>query len=172
MIEKNHIRLKNRKGQKVLEVWQNGRWHSIVLENRQKSIVKERPRQKALQVKKLRQDRWSKPESRDGMSDPGDATVLSLKTRVSYLRTLDAGTRQWFSLPMGTEGQEKILIVREIGLSPTLPRIKITTKQGDEVYRGEKKGQVLHLICDGTCWYPVTSIDSTDANGPGKWNVE
>ena len=172
MIEKNHIRLKSRKGQKVLEIWQNGRWHSIELETRQKSVVKERPRQKTLKVKKLRQDRYNKPESREGMAAPEDATVLSVKTRVSYLKTVDAGLKKWFSLPMGTEGQEKILIVREIGVSPTLPKIKITTKQGDEVYVGEKKGQVLHLICDGTYWYPVTSIDSTDANGPGKWNVD
>lgn len=171
-MDKDKIKIRYTGGKPRLEITDKGKRFSVPLDLKKKTVVKKRPHMGKLKTDKLRQERYNRPETRTGMTAPGDATLLSVKTRISFLRAEDTGSRRWFSLPMGVNGQEKMLIVTFVGVAPTLPKIKITTQQGDEVYTAGKNGQVLHLICDGTCWYPVTPIDTADANGPGKWDVD
>jgi len=172
MPSKNEIRVRTRGRGARLEIFSGGRWHSVQLDkavqrtNKMKPEILSRP-------KTIRDEiiRIKTPNTQTGMSG-GDKTSISLKTRITYLRGV-ATNRKSFELEMGSNGQEKILIVTETTSGTQYPEITLKTQQNNSTkYTSTKKGQVLHLICDGTYWYLLsTGYSTAGSHDVGEWTT-
>jgi len=168
----NQIRVRTKGRGARLEVYSGGRWHSIQLDRSNQRTNKHKPAILS-SAKTLRREavRVSTPNTQVGLSG-GDKESISLKTRITYLKG-EATNKKAFELPMGVNGQEKILIVQETTGGTQFPEITLKTQQDDATkYTSAKKGQVLHLICDGTYWYLVsTGYSTSGSDDVGEWTT-
>ena len=165
------IRVRARGRGARLEIHSNGRWYSVALDNPRQKI--NTPKPKILEERKTIQKevaRLKAPNTQTGMSG-GDKTSISLKFRTTYLIG-DAVAKRDFELPMGINGQEKILIVKDYAVGAE-PRVYLKTQQNaSTMYTATKKGQVLHLISDGTYWYLLsTGYATSGSNDAGEWTT-
>ena len=170
MPKENAIRVRTKGRGPRLEIWSGGRWHSIALDKPTQRVNVIKP--KVLLAKKsIRRDveRLKTGNTQIGLA-PSDKTTISLKTRVTYLIG-DATNLEQFELPMGVDGQEKILIVKDFAIGAN-PKVYMKTKQGAAVwFEASRVGQVLHLFCDGTYWYPINGISTSGTYDPGDWTT-
>jgi hypothetical protein len=164
------IRIKKTGKGQVLQVNIAGKWHNI--STNEHFPPRER---RDIHLKKFKRNNVKRklehkvPTTQVGMSG-GDRTSINLTNRVSFL-TGTASLRRDFQLPMGYEGQEKILVVKNYSTGNNV-KVFVKTHQNDNtIYTANKKGQVLHFVCDGTYWYLVSTRYSTGGNEPGEWTT-
>ena len=100
-----------------------------------------------------------------------DKVSIRLTNRVSFLSGV-ATARRNYILNTGYNGQEKFLIIKSYSGAGNEPKIWVKTKQNDNtIFTASKEGQVLHLISDGTYWYPLNGISTAGTNDPGDWTT-
>ena len=170
MPKENAIRIRTKGRGPRLEIWSGGRWYAVALDNPVHKVNITKPKL-LVSKKSMRRDieRLKPANTQKGLA-PSDKTIISLKTRVTYLIG-DASNKEQFELPMGVDGQEKILIVKDFAVGSN-PKVYMKTHQGAAVwFEASKKGQVLHLFCDGTYWYPINGISTSASNTPGDWTT-
>ena len=167
-------KVKNTPRGQMLEISNRGKTSYIELDRRLpkkkrlQSLSSRKKHKKQPVIRTLETTR--KPQTITGMPG-GDKTTIGLTQRVSFLQGAAVGRRN-FQLPMGYEGQEKILVVKSYAVGAE-PKVYLKTKQDDNtIYTATKVGQVLNLICDGTYWYLLgTRYSLSGSEDPGEWTT-
>ena len=164
------VKVRNTSRGKVLDVQSKGQWTSVAL-GESKKPAKKRNKHLLRKTRKKRDVAEARPpESITGMPG-GDKKTISLKCKVSFLKGVATGRRN-FQLPMGYNGQEKILLVQSFAVGAQ-PKVYLKTPENDfTIYTSTTEGQGLHFICDGTYWYLVNTGYSTGGNNDaGEWTT-